>query len=83
MKISGFVVRVVKSITVEKIVRFAGRRAADVVFYSVPVIRDPKITAAVYVTHRVTRFAAEKCKRIDTDPRKIFEDYIDAVTDAY
>lgn len=73
----------VTSLTLEKIVRFAARRTADVVYYSIPVFSDPKIGAAILVTHRVTKIVATKYKRVNFDPQVIFEDSVDAITDAY
>ena len=60
----------VTSLTLEKIVRFAARRTADVVYYSIPVFSDTKIVATKY-------------KRVNFDPQVIFEDSVDAITDAY
>lgn len=83
MGIKTVLANVVTSLTLEKVVRFAARRTADVVYYSIPVFTDPKLGAAILVTHRVTKIVATKYKRINFDPQVIFEDSIDAITDAY
>lgn len=75
--------QIIASLTIEKVVRFTARRTADVIYYSVPVFSDPKITTLILVSHRVTKVVAKKYKRTNYDAQEIFEDSIDAVSDAY
>ena len=83
MTIKIVITNFVASLTLEKLVRFAARRTADVVYYSMPVFTDPKISAAILITHRVTKVVATKYRRLDFDPQIIFEDSIDAIAEAY
>ena len=67
----------------ESIIRFSARRTADIVYYSVPVFRDPRAIAAGIVVRKIVKHASKNYKRVDFDPRTIFEDSIDAVSEAY
>ena len=67
----------------ESIIRFSARRTADIVYYSMPVFRDPRVIATTIVVRKVVTHASKNYKRVDFDPRTIFEDSIDAVIDAY
>jgi hypothetical protein len=83
MSLFNFLSSAITSLTIEKVVRFTARRSADLIYFSIPVFSDPKITTMVIVTHRVTKVVAKKYKRTNYDAQQIFEDSIDAISEAY
>ena len=65
----------------EQVIRFSARRTADLVYYSIPVFRDPKIIAGSLTIRQVTKMVERKYKRVNFDPQVIFEKSIDAAMD--
>ena len=75
--------RVAKNLSIEALIRLSARLTADVLFYSMSQFKDPRVVAGVTVVTKVSGVVAKKYKRTDLDPTSIFEDSIDAVTDAF
>ena len=65
----------------EQVIRFSAWRTADLVYYSIPVFRDPKIIAGSLTIRQVTKMVERKYKRVNFDPQVIFEKSIDAAMD--
>ena len=75
--------KITKMIALEPIVRFSARITADVVFFGVTRVRDPRFIIGVTAAVKASDIVAQKYKRTKLDSQSIFEDSIDGVIDAF
>jgi hypothetical protein len=78
--------KVGKNLSMEALLRLSTRLTADIVFYSMTRLKDPRVVVEVTGAAKAIKrseVVAKKYKRKNLDPTSIFEDSIDTVTDAF